>query len=109
MHRLVPSQEEPRMYVAKPACLDNRVSGKLATEVDMQIRLIESLDSNGLGVLPGNHLQHHLMPAHVCQLPHCVHGFNSDLQNSFLLKTECKYGSDTNGRMAKPCACAVQL
>lgn len=70
------------MHVAEAADLDNRVCRQLATEVDMQVRLIEGFDGNGLGVLPCHHLEHHLMPPHVRQLLHREGGLNPDLQQS---------------------------
>ena len=60
--------------------LHHWVSGKLGTEVDVQVRLIEGLDGDGLGVLPSNHLQHHLMTTHVGQLLHCAYCLYPDLQ-----------------------------
>ena len=63
------------------ACyLHHRVGGQLATEIDVQVGLIEGLDGNGVGVLPCNHLQHHLVAAHMGQAPHCADCLHSDLQ-----------------------------
>ena len=60
--------------------LHHRISGKLGTEVDVYVRLIEGLDGNGLGVLPSNHLQHHLVTTHVGQFLDCAYCLYSDLQ-----------------------------
>ena len=71
------------------ADLDYRVGGKLATVVDMQVRLIEGFDGNSLGILPCHHLEHHLMPPYMCQLLHRVSGLYSDLQPyPFILRKE---------------------
>lgn len=67
-------------HIAEAGDLDNRVCGQLAAEVDMQVRLIEGFDGNGLGVLPCHHLEHHLMAPHMRQLLHCVGGLDPDLQ-----------------------------
>lgn len=65
---------------AQAAHLDHGVCSKLATVVDVQVRLIEGFDGNGLRVLPSHHLENHLMSTYVCQLLHCVGGLYPDLQ-----------------------------
>ena len=64
----------------KAADLDYGVCSKLATVVDVQVRLIECFDGDGLRVLPSHHLEDHVMAAYVRQLLHCVGGLCPDLQ-----------------------------
>ena len=65
---------------AEAADLDHGVCSKLPTVVDVQVRLIEGFDGDGLRVLPSDHLEHHLMSAYVRQFLHCVGGLSPDLQ-----------------------------
>ena len=68
------------VHMLKPADLGDRVCRKLAAVVDMQVRLVEGFDGNGLRVLPGHHLEHHFMPAYMCQLLHSVGRLYPDLR-----------------------------
>ena len=72
--------EELTCYSHSTADLNDWICSQLAAEVDMHIWLVEGLDGNGIGVLPGYHLQHHLIPAHMGQLLHGVYCLYAHLQ-----------------------------